>query len=83
MGLKQDRTGRVEHTLMSEALAHAEQARYFAASAVRDLQRGRHWVAEAGMEMAAMERHLHYEKWDTHEIAWRALNECRAEAGRG
>jgi hypothetical protein len=69
-----------EHSLMRESLDHAELARYHAAAAVKDLQHGRRWSAEPAMELAAMERHLAYEKWDTHEIAWRALNECRKAA---
>ena len=83
MGQLQDGTARAkrDHSLISESLEHGEQSRYLAAAAVRDLQRGRHWSAGGAMEMAAMERHLSYEKWDTHEIAWRALNECWAARG--
>jgi len=64
-----------EHSLMSEALDHAERARYFAAAAVKDLQCGRHWSAENAMALTATERHLHYEKWDTAEIAYAAKQE--------
>jgi hypothetical protein len=86
MEATQDRTeaaGRVkgDHSLISESLEHGERARYLAAAGVRDWQRGRRWSAEGAMEMAAMERHLQFEKWDTHEIAWRALNECWATRG--
>lgn len=63
-------------TLMRESLDHGERARYLAAAAVKDLQTGHHWNAESAMQVAAMERHLQYEKWDTAEIAWRALREC-------
>jgi hypothetical protein len=65
-----------DHSLISESIEHGEQARYLAAAAIKDLQHGRRWAAEGAMEMVAMERHLAYEKWDTHQIAWRALNEC-------
>ena len=67
-----------QHSLLEESLNHAEQARYYAAAAVKDLQHGKRWSAEVAMDLAAMERHLAYEKWDTHEIAWVALNECWA-----
>lgn len=63
-------------TLISQSLEHGERSRYLAAAAVKDLQCGRGWTAEGAMAMVAMERHLQYEKWDTHEIAWRALEEC-------
>jgi len=69
-------------TLMDESIKHGEQARYLAAAAVKDLQHGRRWIAEAGMDTAAMERHLAYEKWDTAEIAWKARNECWAARAR-
>lgn len=63
-------------SLPEQSLAHADRARYFAAAAVKDLQHGRHWTATPAMELCAMERHLAYEKWDTHEIAWKAQQEC-------
>ena len=65
-----------EHSLIRESLNHAEYARYLAAAAVKDLQYGHRLSADVAMGLAAMERHLAYEKRDTHEIAWRALNEC-------
>lgn len=83
MGQKQDGTGQTRHSLMDESIEHGERARYLAAAAVKDLQHGRRWTAEGAMDMAAMERHLQYEKWDTHEIAWRALKECWEAASRG
>jgi hypothetical protein len=83
MGQVQDRTGvaKRDHSLMTEAMEHGERARYLAAAAIKDLQRGRAWTAEGAMDMVAMERHLQYEKWDTHEIAWAALKECWASRG--
>ena len=68
-------------TLMDESIKHGEQARYYAAAAVKDMQCGRRWAAEGAMDMAAMERHLAYEKWDTVEIAWQAQKECWASRG--
>ena len=67
--------------LMSESIEHGERARYLAAAAVKDLQCGRRWSAEGAMQMAATERHLQYEKWDTAEIANAALEECWAARG--
>jgi len=70
-----------DHSLMSEAIEHGERARYLAAAGVKDWQCGRRWTAEGAMDMAAMERHLQFEKWDTAQIAWKALNECWAARG--
>jgi len=64
------------HSLASEAIEHGERARYLAAAAVTDIQCGRAWNAEGAMRMAAMERHLAHEKWDTAQIAWAAQREC-------
>lgn len=76
MGQQQNESGSREHSLMSESIEHGNRSRYLAANAVRDLQHGHRFAAETAMDMAAMERHLQYEKWDTAEIAWRALREC-------
>lgn len=64
--------------LIDESIAHGERGRNLASNAVRDYQRGHRFAAEVAMDMAAMERHLQYEKWDTHKIAWKALEECWA-----
>jgi hypothetical protein len=66
-------------SLVKESIKHGERARFLAAAAVKDLQCGRAWNAEGAMRLAAMERHLQYEKWDTAEIAWRAQSECWRE----
>ena len=65
-------------TLADESIEHSERARYFAAAAVKDIQCGRAWNAQGAMSLAAMERHLAYEKWDTEQIAWQAQKECWA-----
>ena len=71
------------HSLISESIEHGDRARYLAAAAVKDLQCGRAWTAEGAMAMVAMERHLQYEKWNTHEIAYAALKECWTDRGQG
>lgn len=65
-----------EHSLANESIDHSERARYLAAAAVKDMQCGRGWNATGSMAMAAMERHLAFEKWDTAQIAWAAQREC-------
>ena len=65
-------------TLIKESLDHGERARFAAARGVQMLQAGRHWEAEGSLSYAATERHLSYEKWDTAEVASRALRDCRA-----
>jgi hypothetical protein len=69
------------HSLAQESIDHDNRARYLAAAAVRDFQRGNQWDAMRTMAKCAMERHLAYEKWDTAQIAWAAQKECWAPRG--